>query len=416
MRIQILALALLVPAVALANGYDVPNVNPRDLAMVSSGLAAPADAGAAYSNPAAMARLGPGLSLSLAGSVLILNTSWSDTTGTLSPPTASTKFKPVPPVSLFGMYGFKVAGYDAAVGAGLNVIAGGNVFWPDDWAGRGRIITVDRKIYAGYLSGAFAPSQYVRVGVQAVYYYGTEYLKQGIQPFPDAYGELSTKGGALAPAFSVDVTPSDRLSFAADFKYLGKMNLKGDGHFVVPAGIAAASCVPGSTSPWCVQDQGVTHELTYPSVLNVGAAYHATKALLVSATFTYNWYEVYKEDVFVGSKGANIPVPRDYGNGQTYRLGAEYDASDRLQLRAGVERDVSGLKTSTYSPTLPDASSWCGAVGAGFNLSPGMQLSATVFHAWFDRVTATGTEAFPGTYKTDVWIGSVGLSWRPGAR
>jgi long-chain fatty acid transport protein len=408
MRTKILALALLalaVPAVSRANGYDVPNVNPRDLAMVSSGLAAPADATAAYSNPAAMARLGPGLNLSFAGSVLILDTTWTDTTGTLTPSPSSTKFKPVPPVSLFASYGFKVGGYDAALGAGMNVIAGGNVFWDDNWAGRGRIITVDRKIYAGYLSGSFALSQYVRLGAQAVYYYGTEYLKLGVQPFPGAYGELATKGGALSPAFSVDVTPNDQVSFAADFKYLGKMNLKGDGHFNVPAALATG-----------VQDQNVSHELTYPSVLNVGVAYHATRELLLTATYTYNWYEVYREDAFVGDKGFLKVVPRDYGNGQTYRFGAEYDVNPKLQLRAGVERDLSGLNTDTYSPTLPDSSSWCGAVGLGWNLTPTMQVSGTIFHAWFDKVTATGTEAFPGSYDTNVWIGSVGVSWKPGAK
>jgi long-chain fatty acid transport protein len=398
-------LALLVPALAQANGYDVPNVNPRDLALVSSGLAAQVDAGAAYANPAAMARLGPGLNLSLAGSVLILDTTWTDNTGTLFPSTASVKFKPVPPVSLFASYGFKLAGYDAALGAGMNIVAGGNVFWDDNWAGRGRIITVDRKIYAGYASGALALSQYVRVGLQAVYYYGTEYLKLGVQPSTGDYGELSTKGGALAPGFSLDITPNDTVAFAADYKNKATMHLKGDGHFNLQPVLGSGA-----------QDQGVSHDLTYPSVLNVGVAIHATKQLLLTATYTYNWYEVYKEDAFVGDKGFLKVVPRDYGNGQTYRFGAEYDVNPKLQLRAGVERDLSGLNTDTYSPTLPDASSWCGAVGAGWNLSPTMQVSATVFHAWFDKVTATGTEAFPGSYDTNVWIGSVGVTWKPGAK
>jgi long-chain fatty acid transport protein len=192
MRTKFLAIALLAPALALANGYDVPNVSPRDLALGSSFLAAPVDAGATYNNSAALARMGEGFSLSLGGSVLLLNTQWSDTSGTLTPSPEDMKLKPVPPVALFGSYGFKAGQYDAAIGVGMNVVAGGNVFWEEQWAGRGRIITVDRKIYAGYLSGAFALSKYVRVGAQAVYYYGTEYLKQGIQPFPDAYGELAT--------------------------------------------------------------------------------------------------------------------------------------------------------------------------------------------------------------------------------
>lgn len=402
---HLLAVALLAPAVALANGYDVPNVNPRDLALVSSGLAAQADAGAAYANPAAMARLGEGLHLSLAGSILLLDTTWKDTSGALTPDTAKTKFKPVPPVSLFGVYGFKVAGYDAAVGAGMNVVAGGNVFWDDAWAGRGRIITVDRKIYAGYLSGAFALSKTVRVGAQAVYYYGTEYLKLGVQPDPTAYGELSTKGGKPSFGLSVDVTPNDTWSFAVDYKDKATMPLKGDGHFNVPAALQLG-----------VEDQAVRHDLTYPSILNVGASYKATSALRLNATYTYNWYEVYKDDAFIGDQGFEKIVPRDYGNGYTVRFGAEYDVDARLQVRGGVERDVSGLKTDTYSPTLPDSSSWCFGAGAGWRFSPSLQLNAAVFRAFLDKVTATGAEALPGRYETQVWIGSVGVSWTPVAR
>jgi ABC-type transport system substrate-binding protein len=63
---------------------------------------------------------------------------------------------------------------------------------------RGRIITVDRKIYGFYLTGGLELIDGLRIGGGAVYYYGAEYLKQGIQPFPDAYGELSTKGGAFS--------------------------------------------------------------------------------------------------------------------------------------------------------------------------------------------------------------------------
>lgn len=402
MRTKILALALLVPGLALANGYDVPNVSPRDLALGSSFLAAPVDAGAVYNNSAALARIGPGLNLNLGGSVLILNTKWTDPSGTLTPSSAETKFKPVPPVALFGSYGFKVNGYDAALGAGMNVVAGGNVFWPEDWAGRGRIITVDRKIYAGYLSGAFALSQYVRLGAQAIYYYGTEYLKQGVQPYPDAYGELATKGGQLSYGVSIDVTPNDAWSFAADYKDKATMHLTGNGNFVVPPALAGSA-----------QDQGLYHDLTYPSVLNLGVAYRATKALQLGFTWTYNWYEIYTDDTFVGDAGLVLPVPRNYGNGQTFRFGAEYTASEQLTLRAGFERDLSGLDTDYYSPTLPDSNAWTGSVGVGWRFSPTLQLNAALFYAKLDEVSATGNEAMPGTYQTDVWIGSVGVSWWP---
>jgi long-chain fatty acid transport protein len=395
---------LLLPAAALANGYDVPNVNPRDLALAGSGVAAQGDAAAAYANPAAMARLGKGLQFSLGGSLLSISTKWTNTTGGLSPSPASTKFKPAPPVSLFGSYGFDVGGHATAIGAGLNVPAGGNVFWDDNWAGRARIITVDRKIYGAYLSGGFELHPSLRLGATAVYYYGTEYLKQGIQPYPDAFGELTTSGGALSWGVSAEFdVPGLPVTVGADYKYKGKMKLEGEGHFQVPAAL--------STS---VQDQALTHDLTYPSVLNAGVAIHATRALLVTAGFTYNWYNVYKSDDFVGAAGTTITVPRNYDNGYTMRLGVEYTASERLALRVGALRDQSGLKTDTYSPTLPDSNTWAGAVGAGWKLTPDLQLNGTFFYALLDKVTTTGTIVMPGTYETNVWIAAVGLSWRTG--
>jgi long-chain fatty acid transport protein len=399
----LIAAALLLPAVTLANGYDVPNVAPRDLSLAGSANAAQADAGATYAMPAGLARL-PGLNLSLNASVLVLSTEWTAPAGSgLGPSPASMKFSPVPPVALFASYGFTLGGRRAGVGFGLNVPGGGNVFWDDQWAGRGRIISVDRKIYALYLTGGYELIPQVRLGGGLVYYYGVEYLKQGIQPFPDAYGELSAKGGAAAFDLSAEVTPvlSVPLTLAVDFKYKGIMKLKGDGHFQVPPALLTS-----------VQDQGVTHELPYPSVLNVAAAWRLAPPVLVTAGFTYTFYEVYKADTFLGSKGMVIDVPRDYGNGSTYRVGVEYAASEQLALRAGVLRDQSGFRRDTYSPTLPDGNSWAGSLGAGYAITRNITVNAAFFYAKLDKVTASGLEAFPGSYQTNAWIASAGLSYQ----
>lgn len=403
MKKIVLLAALLLPAVALANGYDVPNVAPRDLALAGSAVAAQNDAGATYAMPAGLARL-PGLNLSLNASMLVLDTEWTAPAGSgLAPSPASTRFSPVPPVGIYASYGFTLGGSPAGVGVGLNTPGGGNVNWDEQWAGRGRIITVDRKIYGLYLSGGYQLIPQLRLGAGAIYYYGTEYLKQGIQPFPDAYGELSTKGGGFAFGLSAEVTPvlSVPLTVAADFKYKGTMKLEGDGHFQVPPALATS-----------VQDQGLTHELIYPSVLNLAASWRVASPVLVTAGFTYTFYEVYVADSFVGDKGMTITVPRNYGNGQTYRLGVEYAASDQLALRAGLLRDHSGLDTATYSPTLPDANSWAGSLGAGYAFSPNITVNGAFFYALMDKVTATGTEAFPGSYQTNAWILSAGLTYR----
>jgi long-chain fatty acid transport protein len=401
-----LALSLLLPAAALANGYDVPNVNPRDLALVSSDLASQVDAEAAFANPAALAKL-RGLNLSLAGSILDLETKWTGpSSGDLAGKSAHTRFKPAWPVSLFAAYGFQLADHAAGLGLGMNVPAGGNVFYAGDWPGRGRIITVDRKIYGFYLTGGFEIVPGLRVGAGPIYYYGTEYLKQGIQPFPDAYGELSTRGGAFSFDLSAEYAlPAIPLTLAADYKQKATMKLSGSGHFVVPEGL-----LPGGSAP--PVDQGVKHDLTYPSVLNLGAAYRVVPTVLLNADFTYNWYSVYKSDLFQGDQGTNITVQRNYANGYTVRLGAEWDAMPALQLRAGLERDVSGLDTSTYSATLPDSSTWAAALGLGWKVQPDLAVQAAFFNAWLDKVNVTGTQELPGSYKSSVRIASLGITWR----
>lgn len=416
MRTKIILLAAaLLPTLALANGYDVPSITPRDLALVESGTAAQGDAGATFANPAALSRV-RGLSLNLAGSFLNLKTEWSAPAGSVmaGAPGASTKFKPVPPAAVYAAYGFDLGGRGVGVGLGMNVPGGGNVFWNDDWAGRGRIITVDRKVYGFYLTGGVEVVSGLRAGGGLVYYYTTEYLKQGIQPSPSTYGELSTKGGA--PSFDLSAEyllplPGSPLTLAVDYKHKATQRLSGNGNFVVQDAFLQPSATdPGALPP---VDQGVKHTLTYPNVLNVGLAYRPPVAgLQLTAVYTLTRYKVYTDDTFIGSKGTTITVPRNYGNGSTYRVGAEYDWSKRLTVRGGVLRDVSGLRTDTYSPTLPDGSCWAGGLGATWKLTPDLALAGAFFYALLDEVKTTGTSVMPGEFNSRVYIVSAGVTWR----
>ncbi|HTN51167.1 MAG TPA: outer membrane protein transport protein [Anaeromyxobacter sp.] len=410
---SLLLLALLLPALALANGYDVPNVNPRDLAMVGSLVAAQNDAEATYANASALARM-EGFSLSLAGSMLDLKTSWSAPAGSYmegSPP-ATTKFMPAPPVSLFASYSGKLADRGAGVGFGMNIPGGGNVFYDNDWAGRGRIITVDRKLYGFYLNGGIEVIPHLRVGGGATYIHTEEYLKQGVQPNVDWYGELATSGGGWGFNLSAEgePIPSIPLTIGIDYKHKVPMHLTGNAHFVVGDPLLQPNPANPSAAP--PVDQGATHDLTYPNVINVGAAYRVIEPLLVAFTYTYNRYSIYQSDVFVGDKGTTIEVPRHYKDGYTFRLGGEYDLTKEVQLRAGVLRDISGMNVDYYSPTLPDGNVWAGALGAGWKIQPDLTLSGAFFYAWFDTVKQTGTLELPGIYDSRAYIVSLGVTWR----
>src|SRR6266545_1378790 len=114
----LVAVALLAPAVALANGYSLPNVNARDLGAAGALVAAQRDAAAAWQNPAALSKL-HGLDLSLSAALLVNSTTWKD-----AGRSQSTDLAPAPPPSLWAGYGMDVAGHGVGFGAGMTVSAG----------------------------------------------------------------------------------------------------------------------------------------------------------------------------------------------------------------------------------------------------------------------------------------------------
>jgi long-chain fatty acid transport protein len=416
--------ALALPATAFANGYDVPNVNPRDLALGSSFVAAQEDAAATYTNPAALARL-DGLSLNLAGSILDNRTTWNAPAGSgLAGSPTDTQVSVVFPLSLFASYSGVVAGHGLGVGIGFNVPAGAHVFWPPGWAGRERIIKVDRRIYALYASAGLEIVKQLRVGGGLVVYRGVEDLTLGIGPGAGS-ARLTAAGNKASFDLALELTPFDDipLTIAVDYKHQAILNLTGSAHFAV------APTLQGT-----LQDQDASHVLPYPNQLHVAVAYKLLPPLTLGFTYTLSRYVIYAEDVFQPTKPLPDPivVPRHYGNGYTLRFGAEWLATPRLALRFGFERDISGmpkvsgaspLTSPTYSPTLPDSNSWIGAIGAGWRFARNFSINAAFFYAKMDDVQSTATVnnasgPFPGLYKTHVFVYSLGLAynWAPGER
>lgn len=396
-RIAFLAV-LAAPAVALASGFEVINVNPRDLALSSSAVAAQEDAAATFQNPAALSKLS-GLNLSLAGSMLSLHTKWTGTDA--YPGKETTKFAPTPPVAMYVAYGTKLAGRGLGFGFGMGTPGGGQMKWDDQWEGRGRIITVERRMLGFYLNGGYEVTPWLRLGGGAIYYEGIQYLKQGIQPFPDAYAELDIKGGGFAYQLSAEVKPLENLTLGFDYKHKGTMHMKGDAHFQVPPSLV------GPTT----QDQDVEQDLPFPNRIDTGLAWRVAKPVLITLQYSWSRFVVYSQDLFEGET-TSIVVPRDYRNGNIIRGGVEWTAMPTLRLRAGLMRDWSGLRTETLSPTLPDSNTTGYSIGAGWNPTADLGLSAAVFYGDRDKQTATGTAAFPGSYKTDIWIVALGFTWR----
>jgi long-chain fatty acid transport protein len=297
------------------------------------------------------------------------------------------------------------------VGAGFHVAGGGSLDWPKNWAGATRIQTVTQTVYIGVASAGIELVKGLKLGGKLLYYRGTEELVQQINfVSSQANASLGLAGGAFTFGASLQLEiPGSPLVFAVDYKHQGPLTLKGHAHF---------ENVPAAYQP-TLQDQGVTEQLRVPNELFVGLSLRPPEVpgLQVMGSWSLERWSVYVTDLFQGDKGFSVDVPRNYNNAWVLRLGVEYATAFHppLTLRLGGQRSFSPQPTDTISPSLSDANSWGISGGFGYRLDPlldGLRVDFGYQYNHFDRVTATGLDAFPGSYDTTAHLASLGVVWR----
>jgi long-chain fatty acid transport protein len=400
---KLLAVSLLWPALALAGGWATPNPDARALGIAQAGMANLTGPEAVTMNMAALA--GP-QGWGFAGTLQVIDnkTSWSEPTMGSASTARHPSFPPLVAASYGNTFGNGMAW---GVGVGFTALGGGALFWPDGWQGQFHVGTVSQQVLMGRAGGAVQPLPWLKFGAGASYYYATEKLTQSMGfAGTVANAEVGASGGAAGYVVSLEAAlPGTPVKLGADYRSQGDLTLKGKAHF---AGVPP----PFQTQ---LQDQNATTKVVVPAELNLGLSWQATPHLEVLVGFTLEAWNTYKSDAFVGDKGFTVTVPRNYKDAYDYRLGVEYAGDPALKgfsLRAGVFRSVSEQPSDTLSPSLSDASSWNGSVGVGYQVSGRLRLDAAYQRAQFDAVTASGTDALPGTYKTAANLVSVGVSFR----
>jgi len=403
MRNSIAAL-LLAPAAAFAGGYAIPNGNARDLALSQATVAAGNGPETAHQNPSALAGQ-EGLGISASVEMIYNRTDWSDQLLGA----ASLREKANFPPEVAASYGNKLPnGMPYGVGFVYMVPGGGSLFWPNPWPGSARIVTVEQRAHLGELSVAIQPHPLFKLGASGLYYRVTEKLTQTVLiPNSPAPATLGMLGDGFTFGLSGEFHAPDDipLTLGIAYRHQAPMQLNGHAHFDnVPPAFAST-----------LQDQSVTERFTIPNDFYVGLAYGVTPKFKLMGSWNLERWVVFQNDTFVGDKGLTIVVPRDYRNAWVFRFGGEYvgpEWAKNLTLRGGILRSVSPQRTDTISPTLTDGSSWAFSVGAGYEFIQSLRFDIAYQFALFKTVTATGPDAFPGSYDTHVHLAAAGLTYR----
>ena len=112
--------------------------------------------------------------------------------------------------------------------------------------------------------------------------------------------------------------------------------------------------------------------------------------------------------------------PRNYKDAVTYRLGAQYKASEKFSFRAGWYFDESPVQDGYFAPETPRNDSNGYTAGLTYQITPKLGVDVSFLYLHFEEVDNsynhysedgnTGIK-FGGTYKNTVFSPGVGLSY-----
>lgn len=160
----------------------------------------------------------------------------------------------------------------------------------------------------------------------------------------------------LAPGTSVGV------------RYLGaaEVDIEGDAAFVqVLTGNPGVDALVGAGLP---EDQGVSTTIEFPAQLVAGVAHRFTDRLALMFDYQRTYWSSFDQFPVEFEEEAPDTLVLGYGNTSTYRVAADFQATDALALRAGFR--YNDAASPRASPFLPEGERNYYTLGLGYRVSP----------------------------------------------
>jgi len=413
-----LVLSLLVGAssfAAYAGGFQVVLQGVRQTSMGNVATAVP-DAASMFFNPGAVAML-EGNVVSAGVSPIISRVSY------LEHEPYYTEAKTDNPVSLpFYLYAAFGFGPENANGvkrlkAGVGVFTpfGSTVKWEDGWAKQSYLRELSLRAIYIQPTVSFMLSDYIGIGAGLDVVVGSIELKRGIpDPTTGNFAEVKFSGTtetALGYNLGLFVKSPDGFSFGLNYRSKVTSEVKnGD----VTFDLTGTSQTFQQNAN--LQDTKFSSSLPLPGVLTLGFAYSNDK-LTVATDLRYTQWSDYKQLKFefqnpIGGATQSVSK-RKYKDALTLGIGAEYGVTDALKARIGAYYDFTPVPQGYMTPETPDANTLGLTAGLGYSLG-NLNINAGFLFVNKEKrsqLAATDANTISGTFKTQAYIPSFGVSY-----
>jgi long-chain fatty acid transport protein len=169
--------------------------------------------------------------------------------------------------------------------------------------------------------------------------------------------------------------------------------------------------VPGSLADQ-FPNTTFTSSLPLPQVATLGFAYKPTSKLALALDVNFVGWKAYKQLEFdykdTTSTLQNTISERNYQNSFAFRLGGQYNITDKLAARLGLSYVLTPIKDGYVTPEVPDATRLNYTGGLGYSINDHFTIDASFTFEHLKRQDTNKETKLSGTYKT--YIYAPGLS------
>lgn len=430
--LSLLAVVVFMPV--FAEGYQVNVLSTKQTGMGHVGTGMKLGAESMHFNPAGLVFLNSHVDLSVGFSGIFTTAKYKN--GDYSAKTDNPVGTPV-----YAYAGYRI--YDnLAAGISLTTPYGNSLKWPKNWKGAHLIQDISLKSYVIQPTLSFKLLKNLSFGAGLQIALGNVNLSRAILPV----GFLASIPG-FGPDYADVVPVSAALEGKAKVKLGYNIGVMYDVNEKVTLGLSYRSRIRMKVKEGTVEldyasekiknaldatglipplDKGTFHaQLPLPSNTTLGVSYRPSERWEVALDLQFVGWSAYDSlNVVFNEKVLkldDIKAEKNYKNTMTYRVGAQYMATERLDVRLGVYYDQSPIRKHFYNPETPGM----GKIGmsTGLSFEPYRNLVIDVALLYIQGISRDGSytqrnvltgqnETFSGHYKSNAFTASLGLSYR----
>lgn len=319
----------------------------------------------------------------------------------------------------FYAYGSYKVNDRVSVGLGIYTPYGSSVAWNQNWQGAHLVNNIDLKTVYVQPTVSVKVHENVSLGAGLLYVNGSVSFNRNLsRTLTDENGTPSNIQLNASGVNSFGYT----LGVAANLDKYSSIGVNYRSHIDMKAteGQASFRNLPAFAAG-TYKDGAFSASLPLPAELSVGFSHKLSNRWLVAFDWNHTFWSNY-ENLTIEFADKNIPSSvnaRNYKNSNTFRVGLQYEASEKFTARVGGYLDESPVRRGYFAPETPRNDSYGGTIGFTYQVTPRLGIDFSALGVLFKEVDASydhyiedgNPVSFGGTYRSSAYSVGLGISY-----